>query len=90
MATKTATKELTIIARAQFKNNPKAAGYQVLSSNGVDKYEVTVYAGRVTHCTCPARKPCYHMTGVQEYEDVRQAERRAAFVAEFDPHGLYL
>jgi len=74
--TQTATREVTILARAQFKSNPKAGGYQVLSSNGVDRYEVTVYNGKATSCTCPATKPCYHIKGVQEYENARRASYR--------------
>ena len=74
--TQTATREVTILARCQFKNNPKAAGYQVLSSNGVDKYEVHVYNGKATSCNCPAKKPCYHLIGVQAYEDARREQYR--------------
>ena len=65
-----ATKKADIRFRVQLKNKPHIVIYKVASSNGVDMYDVTLVNGKVNNCTCPARKPCYHMTSVQAREDV--------------------
>ena len=81
-ATKT-QKEVQVIARIEIKKNGIVV-YQVRSSNGTDIYQVTVVRDHVNNCTCPARKPCYHMVQLQERED----ERKTALVeAEREPRG---
>ena len=49
--------------------------YKVVSSNGVDMYDVTVVRGKVNNCTCISHKPCYHMRDVQQREDDRTQDR---------------
>jgi len=77
MATRIAsTKEVTVLARGQYKRNAKAVVYLVLSSNGNDQYRTIIYDGKATHCSCPATKPCYHMVQLEAIEGAR-AEREA-------------
>ena len=81
----TTTKTVKVEARITFKD-PARAGYvlyAVRSSNGTDLYHTTLVNGRATGCTCPARKPCYHMTQLEEYEttftaQIAEAEARLA------------
>lgn len=76
MAT-TATKAVQIIARYQIKRNGHVV-YLVRSSNGKDQYTTTIINGHATGCTCPARKPCYHMKQLE----AREAEREQAACTE--------
>lgn len=71
-----AAKTVQVVARITFKDPARAdyVVYAVRSSNGVDLYHTTLVNGHATGCTCPARKPCYHMTQLEAYE--------IAFVAE--------
>ncbi len=69
-------KSVTIIARYFIKRNGHVV-YRVRSSNGVDTYCTTIINGQATGCTCPAVKPCYHMTQLEKIECER-AERIAA------------
>ncbi len=87
---KTATsKQADIRFRVELKAKPWIVIYKVRSSDDTQDYDVTVVNGKVNNCTCAARKPCYHMTGVQAREDAhnslaRRCEERimAAFSAE--------
>lgn len=66
--------------RVALKNHSDIVVYKVMSSNGVDMYDVTVVRGKVNNCTCKSHKPCYHMRDVQAREDARKskdAERTA-------------
>jgi hypothetical protein len=71
---KQATKKVNIIARIQFKNDPRKVCYLVRSSNGTDQYTTCLFNGKACSCSCPARKPCYHMIQLE----AREAERTAA------------
>ena len=77
-------KELTVLARGQHKSNAKAVAYLVLSSNGQDKYETTVYDGKASHCTCAARTRCYHMNGCEQLEASRNYDVIGEAVKLFD------
>ena len=71
-------KQVQIIARVQIKRNGIVV-YKVRSSNGADIYETTFYNGKACSCSCPSKKPCYHMVQLQEREDARkQQEEQAA------------
>ncbi len=98
-----ATREVTILARVEFKADSRKVVYKVLSSNGADTYQTSLFNGKACSCTCPSRKPCYHMTGCEAHEAERDAERkmdemaayyqdenarRAALHACFDVDGL--
>lgn len=63
-------KQVQIIARIAIKNSNLVV-YKVRSSNGKDTYQTTFYNGKASGCTCPATKPCYHMTQLQKREDER-------------------
>ena len=80
-----ATKTVHIVARVTFKAEERKAYtcYIVRSSNGVDTYTVTLVNGTATGCDCPARKPCYHMTGCESAEQkiVAQKAQRAEELA---------
>ncbi len=62
--------------------------FKVQSSNNVDKYNTCFDRGHGS-CTCPAYGECYHLKQLRpRYEAIkakREAEKRAAFVAEYDP-----
>lgn len=64
------TKTVQIIARIQFKSDARKVVYQVRGSQG-QQYETCLFAGKATSCTCPAHKPCYHMTGCEQKEAER-------------------
>lgn len=93
---KQSKKEVTVIARYQFKADPKKVAYLVRASNGKDTYQVFFFAGKACSCGCPAKKPCYHMTQLEAREAQRNqssareqalaAARTAseALVAQFD------
>jgi hypothetical protein len=69
-------KQADIRYRVELKNRDIVV-YKVVSSNGVDVYDVTVVRGHVNNCTCISRKPCYHMSGVQARENAHTAKRDA-------------
>src|SRR5260221_8042194 len=76
MTTKIKTqKQVQIIARITIKKNGIVV-YKVRSSNGKDIYQTTFLNGKATGCTCPATKPCYHMTQLQAREDGRIASQQ--------------
>jgi len=64
-------KEVTFIARIEFKCDHRKVVYLVRSSNGVDQYETSMFDGKATGCTCPSRKPCKHMKGAEQKEAAR-------------------
>jgi len=66
-------KQADIRYRVELKNRDIVV-YKVVSSNGVDVYDVTVVRGKVNNCTCISRKPCYHWRDVQGREDARTLE----------------
>ncbi len=77
-------KQVQVLARYEIKRNGHVV-YTVRSSSGQDTYTTTLVNGKATGCSCPSYKPCYHMTQLEEKEASRREERRAAFVATFDP-----
>ncbi len=74
--TATAIKEVTILARVEFKNDARKVVYKVLSSNGKDTYMTSLFNGKACSCDCISRKPCYHMTGCEAHEAARNEERK--------------
>ena len=78
MKTQKQQKEVTILARVEFKNDPRKVVYQCLSSNGVDKYNTFLFNGKACSCECPATKPCYHMVQCEAKEQQRNDERETA------------
>ena len=56
-------------AEILYKVTIKSNGIQVYiaqASNGIDTYNVTVTSGnRVSSCSCPATRKCYHMATVE-------------------------
>lgn len=77
-----AQKTVTIIARIQFKNDSRKVCYLVRSSSGKDTYTTCLFNGKATSCTCPARKPCYHMTQLETIEAARPQVAAEAEVVE--------
>lgn len=67
-----AIKTVNIQSRKDFNNGYVV--YTVLSSNGVDTYHTTLVNGHATGCTCPATKPCYHMTQLEQNEKERATD----------------
>jgi hypothetical protein len=84
LATKS-TKQVQVIARIAFKSDARKVVYLVRASNGVDQYQVSLFAGQVSGCSCVAHKPCYHMKQVQKLEDNRVALHIVASVEEKAP-----
>src|SRR5690348_1468135 len=66
-------KQVQVIARIELKQHPGIIVYKVRSSNGVDVYETVIAYGKASSCTCPATKPCYHMTQLEAKEQERIA-----------------
>jgi len=84
-ATKKATKNVAIIARYAHKASGKLNGivtYAVRSSNGKGIYCTTLIEGKASGCSCPAHKPCYHMTQLETRELERKAAEVVAIVEE--------
>jgi hypothetical protein len=69
-------KEATFIARIQFKCDHRKVIYLARSSNGVDQHETTLFDGKATSCSCPSKKPCYHMKAAEAREEARWTEYR--------------
>lgn len=63
-------KTVKVIAR-YFIKATGAIVYKVQSSKGNETYCTTIINGRATGCTCPALKPCYHMTQLEQREQER-------------------
>ncbi len=72
------SKEVQPLYRTESKSDARKVVYTVLSSNGQDTYETSFFCGKAVGCTCPSRKPCYHMIQLQRREDERQAAELAA------------
>jgi hypothetical protein len=73
--TKKTTKQVHFIARYAHKTDKKLNGivsYAVRSSNGKDIYCTTFIEGKASGCSCPARKPCYHMVQLEAREALRR------------------
>jgi hypothetical protein len=70
-ATRKATKTVQVISRIEFKSDPRKVVYICRSSNGIDTYQTTLFAGKATSCTCKATCKCYHMTGCETLEAAR-------------------
>ena len=63
------------------KPNGKVS-YLVRSSNGEEVYCTTMVNGEASGCSCPSRKPCYHMIQLTQRETARTAKMTLAkFVA---------
>lgn len=66
-------KQVQIIARYTHKNRENGTvSYLVRSSNGKSTYCCTLINGKASGCSCPSRKPCYHMTQLEAKEQERQ------------------
>lgn len=72
-ATTKTTKTVKVLSRIEFKRDPRKVVYLVRPSHGGDPYETTLFDGKATACTCPAKKPCYHMTQLEAKEAARNA-----------------
>jgi hypothetical protein len=85
MASKRDKKTVRIIARCEFKRvvetEPRKVIYLVRPSSGEGQYETFMRDGKALSCTCPARKPCYHMRQLAIIEAAR-AERKAKTTVE--------
>lgn len=69
-------KTVITLARYAMKTDGQLNGivvYAVRSSNGQDVYQTTLVHGKATGCTCPAKKPCYHMAQLEAIEAARPA-----------------
>ncbi len=77
-------KQVQVLARYEIRRNGHVV-YTVRSSNGQDTYTTTLVNGKATGCSCASRKPCYHMAQLEEKEASRREDKRAAFVAMYDP-----
>jgi hypothetical protein len=80
-ARKQAIKEVTVLARVEFKCDSRKVVYKVLSSNEKDTYITTLFNGKACSCTCPATKPCYHMVQLEAREAARNAAPAAPIAA---------
>lgn len=67
-ATRKSTKSVQIIARVQFKADPRKVCYIVRSSDGESQYTTCLFDGKACSCSCASRKPCYHMDGAEQKE----------------------
>lgn len=71
------TKQVQIIAHYEIKKDHSFrplvghVAYLIRSSDGQSEYCCTLINGKASGCTCPARKPCYHMKQLE----AREAER---------------
>jgi hypothetical protein len=77
MASKKVQKQVQIIGRVQFKSDARKVVYLNRSSDGVSQYETSLFDGKATGCSCPSRKPCYHMEQSEQIEQKR-AQRCSA------------
>ena len=84
IATKPAQKQADIRYRVSLKSNKNIVVYIVRSSDDTQDYQVTLCRGKVSSCSCPATKPCYHMKDVQAYEWAREAARREEYCSNFN------
>jgi hypothetical protein len=79
-ATTKSSKTVNIIARYEIKKSRDFrplvghVAYLVRSSDGKTEYCTTLVNGHATGCTCPARKPCYHMKQLETIEAARMTK----------------
>ena len=67
-------KQVQVLACYIHKTDGKPNGrisYLVRSSNGEDTYCTTLIDGKASGCSCPSKKPCYHMTQLEAKEAAR-------------------
>jgi hypothetical protein len=84
---KTSLKNVKITARYAHKTNGKLNGlvtYAVRSSDGSTIYCTTLIRGEASACSCPSRKPCYHMIQLTQRETARQAKAVTVKIAKSD------
>ena len=80
---KTSLKEVKIICKYIHKSNGKPNGrisYLVRSSNGKDIYCTTLMDGKASGCSCPSKKPCYHMIQLVAIETAHKPVARKSDV----------
>jgi hypothetical protein len=77
-ATRQSTKSVQIIARVQFKADPRKVCYLVRSSDGESQYTTCLFNGKACSCDCASKKPCYHMAGAESKEQERAAFQERA------------
>ena len=83
----TSLKEFKIIARYIHKDRKTGkpngkVSYLVRSSNGEEVYCTTLINSEASGCSCPSRKPCYHMIQLTQRETARTGKMALAkFVA---------
>lgn len=65
-------KTVKVIARIQWKSDPRKVVYLNRSSDGVSQYETSLFDGKATSCSCPSRKPCKHMKHSEQVEQERK------------------
>jgi len=69
-------KQVKILARYELKDKKShqlngIVVYEVLSSNGSDKYHTVFHHGKASGCDCPSAYGCYHKTQLQAIEACR-------------------
>ena len=89
-------REATILYRVALKQHPGIVVWQVLSGDGVTKYDVTLVRGKVNSCNqdnsnepCQGwkyRHSCGHSIAAQQAEDERSARMREFYCQNF---GIY-
>lgn len=86
-------KEVTVLYRVALKQHPGIVVWQVLSSDEVTTYDVTMVRGKANSCTqhsgdepCQGwkyRHTCCHSTAAQQAEDQRAAQMRELYCQTF-------
>lgn len=72
-----AVKQVQVLARYAHKTDGQLNGivtYCVKSSNGKDFYYTTLVNGKASGCSCPSKKPCYHLKQLEILESARAAK----------------
>lgn len=81
---KASSKKVVVVARVFIKVTGYVC-YIVRSSKGDATYCTTLNSqGKATGCTCPAHKPCYHMTQLEALESERQPRQEAPQLVTID------
>ena len=99
MKQKTAPAPVVAVLRYAHKRNGRVTGgitYRVKASDWTPDnkhlYDVTLYNGTSSSCTCPARGSCKHRTGCEQLEqeraDKERAKRETAPLNGNNPFGL--
>jgi hypothetical protein len=71
---KNQTTPAVIVARIQFKNDPRKVCFQVKSSDNITVYTCCLFNGKVTSCSCPARVlNCRHAQAAEAAEAERSS-----------------